>query len=114
MARTATTADVFNAVAEERRRQILDVLRAGEITVGELVDRLGIAQPLVSKHLAVLRAVDLVRSRADGRARRYRVNGPALRPLQAWLAPYEALVNARYDRLDDHLAELQHSRKDHR
>ncbi len=107
MARTATTEDVFNAIAEERRREILDALCAGEVTVGGLVSRLGIAQPLVSKHLAVLRSVDLVRARIDGRVRWYRVNGPALQPLQDWLARYESLINARFDRLDEYLHEIQ-------
>ena len=75
MARAATTADAFNAVAEPRRRQILDVLAAGERPVGELVDVLGLAQPQVSKHLRVLREVGAVDVRDEGRRRLYRVNG---------------------------------------
>lgn len=107
MARTATTADVFNAVAEEHRRDILDELQGGEAAVGDLVARLHLAQPQVSKHLKVLRQVDLVRCRTVGRHRLYRVNGPALRPLRDWVRRYEVLVNEHYDRLDDYLAELQ-------
>ncbi|MEA2493161.1 MAG: hypothetical protein QOJ29_1072 [Thermoleophilaceae bacterium] len=107
MARTATTTDAFNAVAEAGRRQLLDVLADGEATVGELVDRLGFTQPQVSKHLGVLRAVDLVSVRVDGRRRWYRLNGPALQPVHDWVRSFEHTWNARLDRLDDLLAELQ-------
>jgi len=107
MARAATTTDVFNAIAESHRRQILDVLVDGEASVGELVERLELAQPQVSKHLKVLAQVGLVRVRPAGRQRLYRLEAPALAPLQRWLAAYEHLINARYDRLDDYLAELQ-------
>lgn len=106
MARAATTTDVFNAIAEAHRRHILDALVEGEATVGELVDRLELAQPQVSKHLKVLAEVGLVRVRAAGRNRLYRLDAPALAPLQRWLSAYEQLINARYDRLDDYLAEL--------
>ncbi|MGI8628249.1 MAG: ArsR/SmtB family transcription factor [Geodermatophilaceae bacterium] len=81
MARATTTSDAFNAVAEPRRREILDVLGSAELSVGELVARLGLAQPQVSKHLQVLRQVDLVRSTKVGRQRMYRINGPALKPV---------------------------------
>ena len=77
MARAATTADAFNAVAEPRRRDILDLLAGGERPVNDLVQRLGLAQPQVSKHLRVLRAVGAVDVRDVGRQRLYRVNGPA-------------------------------------
>ena len=107
MARTPTTTDAFNAVAEASRRALLDALGAGEATVGELVDRLGLSQPQVSKHLAVLRAVGLVLVRVDGRKRWYRVNGPALKPIHDWVVAYERTWNTRLDRLDDLLAELQ-------
>jgi DNA-binding transcriptional ArsR family regulator len=107
MARTATTADPFNAVAEASRRDLLDALGAGEATVGELVDRLGLSQPQVSKHLGVLRAVGLVLVRADGRHRWYRVNGPALKPIHDWVRTFERTWNERLDRLDDLLAHLQ-------
>jgi DNA-binding transcriptional ArsR family regulator len=110
MARAATTADVFNAVAERRRRDLLDALHDGDATVGELVDRLDLPQPVVSKHLKVLRDVDLVRPRTIGRTRVYTLNDAALAPLHDWLARYERAVNERLDRLDDYLAELQHDR----
>ena len=107
MARTPTTTDAFNAVAEAGRRQLLDALGSGEATVGELVDRLGMTQPQVSKHLGVLRAVGLVLVRVDGRHRWYRVNGPALQPIHDWVRTFERTWNARLDRLDGLLAELQ-------
>ena len=107
MARAATTTDAFNAVAEASRRQLLDALGTGEATVGELVDRLGMTQPQVSKHLGVLRAVGLVLVRVDGRHRWYRVNGPALRPIHDWVRTFERTWNERLDRLDDLLVELK-------
>lgn len=107
MARAPTTTDAFSALAEASRRDILDAIGGGEVTVGDLVARLGLAQPQVSKHLAVLRAVGLVLVRADGRHRRYRVNGPALRPIYDWVRAYERTWNARLDRLDDLLGELE-------
>jgi DNA-binding transcriptional ArsR family regulator len=109
MARTPTTTDAFNAVAEASRRQLLDALGDGEATVGDLVDRVGLSQPQVSKHLGVLRAVGLVVVRVDGRRRWYRVNGPALKPVHDWVRAFERTWNARLDRLDDLLAELQSS-----
>jgi DNA-binding transcriptional ArsR family regulator len=112
MARAATTADVFNAVAEVRRRDILDLLHEGEAAVGDLVERLDLLQPQVSKHLKVLREVDLVRCRTVGRRRLYRVNGAALEPVHDWVLRFEQLWNERYDRLDDYLAELQKEEQD--
>ena len=107
MARVATTTDVFNAMGDGCRRQILDALSHGEAAVGDIVDQLGLGQPQVSKHLKVLREVGLVRCRSHGRQRLYRVHGPALRPLQTWLAQLTADVNEHYDRLDDYLVEMQ-------
>ena len=107
MARSPTTTDAFNAVAEASRRDLLDAIGTGEVTVGELVDRLGLGQPQVSKHLAVLRAVGLVLVRVDGRHRWYRVNGDALRPIHAWVSNFERIWNARLDRLDDVVAGLK-------
>ena len=106
MARAATTADAFNAVAEPRRRQILDLLRGGEQPVGELVRRLGIRQPQVSKHLRVLREVGAVEVRDEGRQRLYRVNGEALRPIHDWVASFERLWEDRFEALDVVLGEL--------
>src|SRR5438105_636847 len=91
MARAATTADAFNAVAEPRRRQILDVLAGGERPVNDLVDLLGLAQPQVSKHLRVLREVGAVDVREEGRRRVYRLNGSALKPIHDWVKNYERL-----------------------
>ena len=107
MARSATTTDAFSAVAEVSRRQLLDAIGTGEVTVGELVDRVGLTQPQVSKHLAVLREVGLVTVRVDGRHRRYRVDGAALRPIHDWVSSFERTWNTRLDRLDDLLVELQ-------
>ena len=107
MPRASTTFDVFNAIAERRRRDILDVLHDGEAAVGDLVERLSLAQPDVSKHLKVLRDVGLVTSRSDGRQRIYRVHAPALQPLFDWVSQFEQLWNERYDRLDDYLVDLQ-------
>ena len=107
MARAPTTTDAFTAVAEAGRRQLLEAIGAGEVMVGDLVDRLGFTQPQVSKHLGVLRAVNLVLVRTDGRHRWYRVNGAALKPIHDWVSSFERTWNKRLDRLDDLLAELK-------
>ena len=107
VARSSTTSDVFNAIAEARRRDILDALVAGEKAVGEIVDDLPLSQPQVSKHLRVLSEVGLVRCRAEGRRRLYRLEPEHLRPLHEWLARYEQAWNDRLDRMDDYLKELQ-------
>ena len=107
MARVATTADAFNAVAEPRRRQILDVLAGGERPVNDLVQRLGVTQPLVSKHLRVLREVGLVDVRDEGRQRIYRLNGRSLKPIHDWIKTYEQTWAERFDRLDLVLEELK-------
>jgi DNA-binding transcriptional ArsR family regulator len=111
VARMPTTADAFNAVAEGSRRDLLDALGTNEATVGQLVDRLELSQPQVSKHLAVLRSVGLVSVRADGRHRWYRVNGATLQPVYEWVRAFESMWNARLDSLDDVLAELQAKEK---
>jgi len=111
VARAATTADVFNAVAEARRRQILDVLASGEKQVTAVVEALPISQPQVSKHLRVLSEVGLVEARSDGRQRLYRVNGRRLKPIHDWVSNYERHWNERLDRLDTYLHELQHEEK---
>jgi len=107
MARAATTADAFNAVAEPRRRQILDALAVGERPVNELVGLLGIAQPQVSKHLRVLREVGAVDVRSDGRRRLYRLNGRALKPIHDWVRSYEQTWSERFDQLDAVLEDLK-------
>src|SRR5215210_5620777 len=107
VARAATTADAFNAVAEARRRQILDVLAAGERPVNDLVHALGIAQPQVSKHLRVLREVGAVDVRDEGRQRLYRLNGQALKPIHDWVKAYERSWSERFTQLDAVLQELK-------
>ena len=107
MARAATTADAFNAVAEPRRRQILDALAAGERPVNDLVRVLGLAQPQVSKHLRVLREVGAVDVREQGRQRLYRLNGYALKPIHDWVQDYERTWTERFDRLDGVLEDLK-------
>ena len=107
MARAATTEDAFNAVAEPRRRQILDALAGGERPVNDLVRVLGLAQPQVSKHLRVLREVGAVDVRAEGRRRLYRLNGSALKPIHDWVKNYEGLWSERFDQLDTVLEDLK-------
>ena len=107
MARAATTADAFNAVAEPRRRQILDALAGGERPVNDLVAELGLAQPQVSKHLRVLREVGAVAVREDGRQRLYRLDGRALKPIHDWVKAYERTWSERFDELDVVLEELK-------
>jgi DNA-binding transcriptional ArsR family regulator len=107
MARAATTTDAFNAVAEPRRRQILDALADGERPVGDLVDELGLPQPQVSKHLRVLREVGAVEVRGDGRRRLYRLNGEALKPIHDWVQGYERFWSERFEELDVVLDDLK-------
>ncbi len=107
MARASTTTDAFNAVAEPRRRQILDLLVGGERPVNDLVVQLGLAQPLVSKHLRVLREVGLVDVRDEGRQRIYRLNGHSLKPIHDWVKNYERTWDERFDRMDAVLEELK-------
>lgn len=99
MARAATTSDAFNAIAEPQRRLIIDLLARGEMAVNEIVEALQMKQPLVSKHLRVLREVDLVRVRTDGRQRLYSLNSEALKPIYDWITPYERYWNESHDRL---------------
>jgi DNA-binding transcriptional ArsR family regulator len=103
----SSVADVFTAIAEPRRREILDLLVGGEKPVGAIVTDLSLAQPQVSKHLRVLSEAGLVRSRADGRRRLYSLEPARLRPFQDWLAKYEQAMHDRLDRVDDYLNDLQ-------
>ena len=112
MARVASTADAFNAVAEPRRRQILDALVGGERPVNDLVRLLGLPQPQVSKHLRVLREVGAVDVRNAGRQRLYRLNGEALKPIHDWVKAYERSWSERFDRLDGVLEELKEEEGD--
>ena len=107
MARAATTTDAFNAVAEPRRREILDLLAKGERPVNDLVRRLKLGQPQVSKHLRVLREVGLVEVRDLGRQRLYRLNGRPLKSIHEWVRNYEQAWNERFDRMDAVLDELK-------
>ena len=111
MARTPTTYDPFNAVAEPKRRKVLEVLGTQELSVNEIVERLGWNQPMVSKHLGVLKEVGLVSERRVGRQRLYRVNAERLKPIYDWVAPFERYWSERYDRLDDVLQDLKSKEK---
>jgi len=107
MARAATTADAFNAVAEPRRRQILDAVAGGELPVNDIVALLGLGQPQVSKHLRVLREVGAVEVRSEGRQRIYRLNGEALKPIHDWVKDYERTWTKQFERLDEVLEDLK-------
>lgn len=107
MPRSATTSDVFNAIAETHRREVLDALITGEKAVGTIVKNLSMSQPQVSKHLRVLHEVGLVKCRAEGRRRFYSLEPAHLRPLHEWLAKYEQAWNERLDRIDGYLKDLQ-------
>jgi DNA-binding transcriptional ArsR family regulator len=111
MARSPSTSDAFHAVAEPRRRQILNLLALGERPVNDVVESLGVGQPQVSKHLRVLREVGAVEVRDAGRQRLYRVNGRALKPIHDWVSAYERTWSERFERLDVVLEELK--RKEH-
>jgi DNA-binding transcriptional ArsR family regulator len=112
VARAATTTDAFNAIAEPRRRQILNVLAGGERPVNDLVRELDLAQPQVSKHLRVLREVGAVEVRGEGRQRVYRLNGQALRPIHDWVKDFERTWSERFDQLDAVLEELKQEEDD--
>ena len=114
MARAATTSDVFNAIAEPQRRQILVLLRGGERPVTELAEELGMTQPQASKHLRVLREVGAVRVRGSGRQRLYGVDARGLRPVREWLGGFEEFWNESLDRLDAYVRELQEEQGDER
>ena len=111
MARAATTADAFNAVAEPRRREILDVLAGGERPVNDVVRLVGLTQPQVSKHLRVLREVGAVEVREEGRQRLYRLNGSALKPIHDWVKTYERSWSERFDQLDAVLEDLKRQKE---
>src|SRR6266545_1342620 len=111
MARTPTTFDPFNAVAEPKRRQVLELLGRQELSVNEIVKKLGWTQPMASKHLGVLKQVGLVSERRVGRQRLYRVNAERLKPIYDWVAPFERLWSDRFDRLDEVLQEIQKKEK---
>lgn len=107
MARTPTTHDPFNAVAEPKRRQLIQAMGAQELSVNEIVKRLGWNQPSVSKHLGVLKQVGLVSERRVGRQRLYRVNAERLKPIFDWVTPFEKYWVDRFERLDDVLKKMK-------
>lgn len=107
MARARTTFDPFNAVAEPKRRRVLEILGTQELPVNDIVERLGWPQPMISKHLGVLKKVGLVTERRVGRQRLYRINAEQLKPIQDWVKSFEAMWQQRLDRLDDYLQEMQ-------
>jgi DNA-binding transcriptional ArsR family regulator len=111
VARTPTTHDPFNAVAEPKRRQLLEVLGASELSVNEIVKKLGWTQPMVSKHLGVLKQVGLVIERRAGRQRLYRVDAQRLKPIFDWVTPFERYWSEKYDRLDEVLKVMQKKEK---
>jgi DNA-binding transcriptional ArsR family regulator len=111
MARAATTSDVFNAIAEQQRREILGLLRADEGSVNELAQELGISQPGASKHLRVLREVGLVRDRKAGKLRLYRLEASGLRPVHEWAGGFEQYWNDSFDRLDEYVQDLSRQRR---
>src|SRR6185312_8200790 len=112
MARAATTSDVFNAIAEPQRRQILVLLRGGELPVTELAHELGMTQPGASKHLRVLREVGLLKERKAGKQRLYRLDARGLRPIHEWTGGFEHFWNESFDRLDAYVQDLKHSRRE--
>ena len=101
MARAPTTSDAFNAVAEPRRRQILDILAKGERPVNDLVASLGLAQPQVSKHLRVLREVGLVTVRGSGQQRLYQLNAERLKAIHDWVVTFEPFWDRQLDRIKE-------------
>jgi DNA-binding transcriptional ArsR family regulator len=107
VARASTTSDVFNAIADVHRREVLDALIEGEKAVGAIATDLSMSQPQVSKHLRVLSEVGLVKCRAEGRRRLYRLEPARLQPFRDWLAKYERELSERLDRMDSYLKELQ-------
>jgi DNA-binding transcriptional ArsR family regulator len=107
MARAATTSDVFNAIAERQRREILVLLREGERPVTELARELGMAQPRASKHLRVLREVGLVRVRGAGKQRMYGLDARGLRPVHEWVGGFERFWSESFDRLNEYVRDLQ-------
>ena len=107
MARTPTTHDPFNAVAEPKRRQVLEALGVQELSVNEIVELLGWNQPQVSKHLGVLKQVGLVKERRVGRQRIYRVNAERLKPIFDWVSPFEKFWSERFDQLDQVLEKMK-------
>ncbi len=107
MARTRTTFDPFNAIAEPKRRELIEVLAGKELTVSELVSEVGWNQPMVSKHLGVLKEVGLVSEQKQGRYRVYKVNANILKSIHQWVGQFDQYWSNSLDHLDDYLDKLQ-------
>lgn len=107
MARLATTSDVYNAIAEPQRRSIINLLAKGELSVSDITETLELNQPQASKHLKVLKEVELVDVRKAGKQRFYSLNGDKLKPIHDWVESFAHLWTERFDRLDNYLEELQ-------
>ena len=112
MARAATTSDVFNAIAEPQRREILVLLRAGERPVTEVARELGMTQPGASKHLRVLREVGLVRDRKAGKQRLYDLDARGLRPVHEWTGGFERFWSESFDRLAAYVQDFEQARQE--
>jgi DNA-binding transcriptional ArsR family regulator len=108
MARLPTTTDVYNAIAEPQRRDIIDLLRKGELPVNDIAESLGMKQPQTSKHLRVLKEVGLVSVRKEGKQRLYKLNSKELKPVYEWVQSFEQLWSERFDQLDEYLTRLPH------
>lgn len=111
MARTPTTHDPFNAVAEPKRRRLIEVMGDRELSVNQIIELLGWPQPMVSKHLGVLKKVGLVRERREGRQRLYQVNMEKLKSIHDWVSPFERYWSESFDRLDEVLQNIQKKEK---
>jgi len=107
MARARTTFDSFNAIAEPKRRALIEALAGKELTVNETVELMGWNQPMVSKHLGVLKQVGLVSERKEGRCRVYKLNAAQLKPVQEWVVQFEKYWGSSLDQLGDYLNEIQ-------
>ena len=107
MPRTANTYDIFTAIAEPKRRELIEKLLGDELSVNRLVEMTNWNQPMVSKHLSVLKEAGLVSERKDGRQRFYRVNANELKPVQIWVRQFEKYWNQQFDQLDDYLTDIQ-------
>ncbi len=111
MARTATTYDVFSAIGEPKRRLLIEKLVVEEMTVKQLVNETRWPQPMVSKHLGVLRQVGLVSERKQGRSRVYRIQPGELRPIQDWIHQFEKYWGSALDQLDNYLTNIQNTKQ---
>ncbi len=112
MARAATTSDVFNAIAEPRRREILTLLQAGEQPVTTLAEKMRMPQPGTSKHLRVLREVGLVRDRKAGKQRLYQLDARGLQSVHEWTGGFAQFWNDSFDRLDAYMQDLKQARSE--